>query len=134
MTALVVGDVVEPLVIDGVQTGPMKVFALLMQDPNPIHWDHAAVAALGLGPRVVSQGRLNVSWLAEVAARAASGHANVRRLTARFVGQVHEGDTVTCSGTVVAVEGDTITLELVAAVEGEPRVTATAVLSARSQP
>lgn len=128
MSGLVAGAALEPLVIDRVETGPMKVFALLMQDPNPIHWDRAALAALGLGPRVVNQGPINVSWLAELAARAAGGHANVRRLTARFVGQVLEGDTVRCTGTVASVDATTATLELVAAVNGEPRVTATAVV------
>ena len=129
MSGLAVGDALAPLVIERVEPGPMKVFALLMQDPNPVHWDRTAVAALGRAPRVVNQGRLNASWLAELAARTAGGHANVRRLTARFVGQIHEGDTVVCGGTVVAVDGETATLELVATVDGEPRVTATAVIA-----
>ena len=39
----------------------MKVFALLMADPNPVHFDPAYVRSLGQGDRPVNQGTLTAA-------------------------------------------------------------------------
>jgi hypothetical protein len=46
-----------PLVVDAVDPGRMKTMALLLADPNPIHWDVTVNERLGLGPARVTRGR-----------------------------------------------------------------------------
>lgn len=128
MTRLAAGDRIGPLVIDPVAPGPMKVVASLMDDPNPIHWDAAAAARTGLGDRVVNQGPITVSYLLELALRAAGGPSGVRRLDARFLANVFAGDRVECTGVVSSLDAAarTAELELTAVVDGSPVATATA--------
>ena len=120
MTALEPGAALEPLVIDAVDAGPMKTMAVLLRDPNPIHWDVEVVRKLGLGERPVNQGPINVGYLMELAARTAGGPQNVRRFAVRFVGNVFAGDRVVCSGQVEAVDQASATaqLTLLAEVDG----------------
>lgn len=120
MTALSEGQELEPFVVESVDPGRMKTMALLLRDPNPIHWDTAATARLGLGDRPVNQGPLNLSYLVELAARAAGGPQHVRRFAARFLGNVFAGDRVICTGIVRSVDArrGTAELALVAEVDG----------------
>ncbi|TQC42599.1 hypothetical protein EEB14_47995 [Rhodococcus sp. WS4] len=61
MKTLAVGDVIpEHHVV--VRADAMKPMALLLRDPNPIHWDAGALRALGLDERPINQGPLNVSY------------------------------------------------------------------------
>ena len=41
----------------------MKIFAAIARDPNPIHWDRAAVAERGLGDRLINQGPINLGYV-----------------------------------------------------------------------
>jgi 3-hydroxybutyryl-CoA dehydratase len=131
MSALEPGLRLGPLVVDPVDPGAMKVVAILQDDPNPIHWDPTAAARVGLGDRVVNQGPITVSYLLELASRAAGGHAGVLRLDARFVRTVFAGDRVECCGVVMSVDlaAGTAELELNGAVDGHPVVSATATIS-----
>ncbi|HEY0117543.1 MAG TPA: MaoC/PaaZ C-terminal domain-containing protein [Cellulomonas sp.] len=87
----------------------MKVFALLMADPNPVHFDPQYVASLGQGDRPVNQGTLTVAlplntliaWLAGDDASARIAHVRCR-----FTGSAHAGDTVRTGGRVAAVDPD----------------------------
>lgn len=126
----VVGQLVAPFVVERVDAGHMKTVALLLRDPNPIHWDVEATKQLGLGDRPVNQGPLNMSYLIEAAARAAGGPERVRGFKARFVANVLAGDRVECTGAYVAVDPAerSATLELTASVDGTPVVEAEAVV------
>ncbi len=44
-----VGDRIPPFEVAEVSAEKMKTIAALLGDPNPIHWDLDAVAALGMG-------------------------------------------------------------------------------------
>jgi acyl dehydratase len=88
-----------------VEPGPMQVFSLLTRDPNPIHWDVAAVSALGLGDRPVNQGGLNVGYVVGAVSRWAGSRAAIRSVRVRFHGSVRAGDTVTAGGEVENVDG-----------------------------
>jgi acyl dehydratase len=130
---LALGDRLEPLTIDPVRAGPMKVIAALQDDPNPIHWDAAAAARAGLGERVINQGPITISWLLRLAAREAGGAGGVRELRARFLGNVREGDRVECGGTASAIDeiaGEAV-LELFAVVDGVEVAEATARIRSR---
>ena len=41
----------------------MRTVAALFRDPNPVHWDHAEVAARGGGDRVINQSPINVAYI-----------------------------------------------------------------------
>jgi 3-hydroxybutyryl-CoA dehydratase len=129
-----VGDVL-PETRFPVETGPMKVFSLIMADPNPIHFDAAFVASIGRGDRTINQGTLNIAyvfnavitWLDDPAAV-----ARIRSFTCRFGGSVYAGDEVTVGGEVTAVdETGTATLSLWLDRAGSDRALAgTAVIAA----
>ena len=99
-----VGDPVPPLRIDAVQRGHVTTMAVLLRDPNPIHFDTAVVRELGMGTAEVNQGPTNVGYIASaLMAWASTGPSAVRRLTVRLAGNVFVGDAVTAGGTVTAV-------------------------------
>jgi hypothetical protein len=52
------GDPIPEWVMDSVSPDRMRTMAVLLRDPNPLHWDRDAVAALplGLGRRTINQG------------------------------------------------------------------------------
>lgn len=95
----------------------MKLMAALLSDPNPIHFDVASVEALGLGDRVITQGPMTLSFVAEMLTRWA-GPTALRSLRVRMLGNVFGGDTVRCTGRVIEVDVDagTATVEVRAAV------------------
>jgi acyl dehydratase len=94
--------------------------AMLLRDPNPIHWDTAVTERLGLGDRAINQGPINMSYLLELAVANAGGAENLRRFRVRFLRNVMAGDRVVCSGRVTARDeaAGTVDIELTAVVEG----------------
>lgn len=85
----------------------MCTMAAILRDPNPIHWDRAAVAALplGLGERTINQGPLGLSYIVNML-HAWQGPGCLRRLVLRFPGLVLDGDRVVAGGRVEAMEPD----------------------------
>jgi acyl dehydratase len=105
-----VHDPVPPLRIR-VDPERMKTMALILRDPNPIHWDTAAVRAAGLGDRPVNQGALNVAYVVNALIAWVGDPAAIHTLQLRFLGNVFGGDEVTAGGLVTAVkevEGETV--------------------------
>lgn len=100
-----VGDRIPDREID-VHAESMKVFSLLTDDPNPIHWDVAAVRAQGLGDRPVNQGGLNAGYALHAVTAWAGGPAALREARVRFLGSVHAGDRVTAGGEIIEVSPD----------------------------
>lgn len=88
------------LVVDGEK---MKVMAALLADPNPIHFDTRALAALGMDQRPVNQGPLNMGYLQTMLARWAGGRDRLLTFRVRFRGNVLAGDTVRAQGVVTEV-------------------------------
>jgi acyl dehydratase len=82
---------------------PMKTMAALLGDPNPIHWDTRALAALGMGDRPVNQGPLNMGYLMTMLARWAGGRDRILDFRVRFLGNVLAGDLVRAEGTVTGL-------------------------------
>jgi acyl dehydratase len=127
---LEIGQPLAPLLIR-VETGPMKTMAVLLRDPNPIHWDVKTVQRLGLGDRAINQGPINVGYLSRLAGEAAGGVERVQRITIRFLGNVYAGNEVLCTGRVVGVEptAGVAHLDLKADVDGRAVLTAKATVS-----
>jgi acyl dehydratase len=110
--SLEAGQEIEPFVVESVDPGRMKTMAMLLRDPNPIHWDPASTSRLGLGDVPINQGPTNVSFLIEAAIRAAGSRAGLRRFRARLVRNVFAGDRLECRGKVVSVDEAAGTAEL----------------------
>jgi len=83
-----------------VEAQAMKPIALLMRDPNPIHWDTAVVERLGLGERPINQGPVNVAYVMNALMNWTNDPGCIRRLTVRFLDNVRAGDVVVAGGLV----------------------------------
>jgi acyl dehydratase len=94
-----VGDAIPNWTLESVQPERMRTVAAILRDPNPVHWDRAAVAARGGGDRAINQSPLNLAYLANMLMEWA-GPRCIRRLRVRFPGVVREGDRVTAGGVV----------------------------------
>ena len=97
-----VGDVIPSWSMDHVDSARMKTMAAILRDPYPVHWDRAANEALGLGQRVINQGPLNLSYVANMLLEWA-GPTSIRRLTVSFGRPVLDGDHVVACGRVIAL-------------------------------
>lgn len=81
----------EPITV---RADEMKLLALLLRDPNPIHLDPDAAAAVGLGRACVNQGPANLAY-ALTHATARRPDATLTAFDARFRATVVAGDVVT---------------------------------------
>jgi acyl dehydratase len=108
---LEVGDALGPWVMDPVDPEAMRGLAKLLDDPNPIHLDAQAAAALGLGDRQVNQGPANCAYVINML-RDAFPDAELRAMRFRFKSPVHAGDRVVAAGRITEREhrGGVLTL------------------------
>jgi acyl dehydratase len=114
-----------------VQAAAMVPIAEILRDPNPIHLDPAAVAAVGLGDRVINQGPANLAYIINMLAAAFPDH-RLESLESRFLANVRADDRVEAGGTIAEIAGDRVTCDLWLEVEGSgPAVKARAVLAPR---
>jgi acyl dehydratase len=72
----------------------IAAYAEASGDHNPIHLDDEFARSVGL-PSLIAHGMLQMGIAATVAAEAAGGPANLRRMSVRFAGLVVPGDEVT---------------------------------------
>jgi acyl dehydratase len=101
--AVTAGTQLGPRVIESVDPEKMKLFAVVLADPNPIHLDPEAVKAAGLGDRVINQGPTGMGYLLNMLQEAVPG-ATVEELKVRFSANVVGGDRVEAAGVVESVE------------------------------
>ena len=99
-----VGDSIPDWVMESVRPERMRTMAAILRDPNPVHWDRKAVAALpfGIGERTINRGPLGLSYMLNMLMDWA-GPTSVRRVTVRFPKVVLDGDHVTAGGRVTAI-------------------------------
>lgn len=105
------GDPIPPLVVD-VDGPSMKVFSVLMRDPNPIHFDRELVRSLGVGDAPVNQGTLNMAYPINALLQLVESPAQLRTFRCRFNGSVYEGDVVTAGGEVTSIDGATASVTI----------------------
>lgn len=97
-----VGDTIPSWSMTSVDAARMKTMAAILRDPYPVHWDPSANVALGLVGRVINQGPLNLSYVANMLMEWA-GPSSIRRLTVSFGLPVLDGDHVIAGGQVMAL-------------------------------
>jgi acyl dehydratase len=97
-----VGTELPPWTLDaGPDAGRIKVLALLLDDPNPLHFDPAAAAAAGYSG-LLNQGPANLAMLANLLLGAFPGW-RLRRLAVRLTGAVVAGQPVRATGRVTGL-------------------------------
>jgi acyl dehydratase len=127
------GSEIPPWTMELVDPARMKTMAAILRDPYEVHWNRAGNERLGLGPRVVNQGPLNVGYIANMLMSWA-GTSSIRRLTLAFSRPVFDGDRVTARGVVRSVgegdgdEGRLATCDVWLERDGEHVVTGTAIV------
>jgi acyl dehydratase len=97
------GTTLPDWTVESVPEEKMKTMALLLRDPNPIHWDVEAVRRLGLGNQVVNQGPTNKAYIINMLIAWLGDPLRIRSITVRFRTNVYAGERVTAGGTVTAV-------------------------------
>ncbi|MET0931045.1 MAG: MaoC/PaaZ C-terminal domain-containing protein [Aeromicrobium sp.] len=111
-----VGDPLPELVVTSVDVEHIMQMALVLHDPNPIHFDVASVRASGLGDVAINQGGSTAAYVLNLLAAWSGSRAHVRGIRCRFSANVFAGDDVTVGGTVTAVEpsadGDLVTCDV----------------------
>ena len=103
------GDAIPEWVMEEVSAERMRTMAALLRDPNPLHWDRDAVAALplGLGRRTINQGPLGLGYMVNML-HSWAGPGCIRRMVTRFPQVVLDGERVMARGSILAIrtEGD----------------------------
>ncbi|UZG59927.1 MaoC family dehydratase [Rhodococcus opacus] len=101
-----VGTEIPPIQVH-VESAPMKVFTLITDDPNPIHWDPDTVRAAGLGDRVINQGGLNVGYVLNAVTAWTGSRASIIGTKVRFLGNAFAGDDLVAGGVVASIDHST---------------------------
>ena len=98
-----VGDRIPDWVMPEVSAPRMRTMAALLRDPNPLHWDRDAVAALplGLGRRTINQGPLGLGYMVNML-HAWAGPGCIRRIVMHFPQVVLDGERVVARGVITA--------------------------------
>lgn len=91
----------------------MRLVAALMDDPNPIHFDAVSARKAGLGDRMVVQGPVTFGHMLVFAAKAMGGMNGIGHASIRFLGNVFEGERLTCGGSIGVPDesGNNLTVE-----------------------
>ena len=107
------GQEIPAWVMDPVSAEKMKTMAAILRDPNPLHWDRDAVAALplGLGQRTINQGPLGLGYIVNML-HAWQGPGCLQRITMTFPQVVLDGEHVTARGVVVGIEENLVECEV----------------------
>lgn len=100
-----VGYHLPELPIEQVNPEHIRQIALVLNDPNPIHFDLEAVAAAGLGDREINQGGSTMAYIIGMITAWTGTRSCLRRIQCRFRDNVRAGDSVTAGGIVVEIIG-----------------------------
>lgn len=95
-----VGDALPTQTVTAVREKDIRMLALILRDPNPIHFDLAAVAAAGLGDRAINQGGATMAYVMNLLASWAGSRKAIRSIDCSFRGNVAAGDDVEVGGEV----------------------------------
>ena len=127
------GEPLPTFTHDRVSPDAMREWATFLRDDNPIHLDPAAVAALGLGERVINQGPANLAYVINML-HAAFPSGTITGLSTRFLGNVRAEDSVVAGGTITSLKPDEAVCDFeLRVVDGEPALAGTATIALNQQ-
>ncbi|WP_018178686.1 MaoC family dehydratase [Jongsikchunia kroppenstedtii] len=89
--------------INEVSAEHIRQIALVLRDPNPIHFDLDAVHTAGLGDREVNQGGATMAYVMDLLTEWAGSRAALKRISCSFRANVFAGDEVLVGGAVSAI-------------------------------
>ena len=117
------GSTLPPFVVESVSVEKMKTMALLLRDPNRIHWDVEAVRELGMGDRPINQGPTNMAYVVNMLINWLGDPSLLRSIEVRFLDNVFAGERAQAGGVVtdVRVEGGETVAECEVWLEAEGR-------------
>ena len=104
------GDTLAPFIVEKVSADAMRDWSVFLADPNPIHLDVEMVKAKGLGNKRINQGPANVAYMMNMLMQSVPG-CRIEAMESRFLDNVYEGDHLTATGTIIAVEGNRLSCE-----------------------
>lgn len=99
-----IGDELPVRLVPAVREEDIRMMALILRDPNPIHFDLSSVAAAGLGDRAINQGGATMAYVMNLLTGWAGSRQALRSIECSFRGNVAAGDDVSVGGRVTAVE------------------------------
>lgn len=111
------GDQLTPLAIGRISEETLRLWADFLEDPNPIHLDPAATAALGLGNRVISQGPANLAYVINLLMANFPGK-RIGSINTQFADNVFAGDIATAAGQILSADDGSVTCEAWLQIEG----------------
>lgn len=98
-----VGSSIPEFRVSGVSGEHIRQIALILRDPNPIHFDLAAVERAGMGDREINQGGTTMAYIIDMLAAWTGSSDDVTRIKCRFRGNVRAGDTVVAGGQITSL-------------------------------
>lgn len=110
MTAIAIGSTLPPLAVGPITRTTLSLFADASGDRNPIHLDADIARSIGLDD-VFAQGMLGMAQLGRLLTDWAP-QRSIRSYRVRFVAITPLDAMPICTGTVVAVDEDSATVEL----------------------
>ena len=130
-------DVVEGQAIPNrrvtVKREGMKSMAVMLRDPNPIHWDVDVLRALGMDQRPVNQGPTNLAYVWDALTDWTGSIGAVKGVSVRFISNALAEEELTSGGTVETIDEATGTATCsvwLRHADGSPVLTGRAVVDA----
>ena len=102
-TAVRVGTPLPDFPVRAIQVDHILMFALVLRDSNPIHFDVDAVRSAGLGDQMVNQGGANLAYIVSLLSQWAGSRAAVKRVACRFSANVFAHDDAVAGGVVTGI-------------------------------
>ena len=99
-----------PELVRVVTAADVKAYADAGGDQNPLHQDDGFARSLGF-PGVIAHGMFTMGQMAAAVTAFAGDPSAVREISAQFRTPVLMGEEIVAGGTVVAVDGDTATID-----------------------
>ena len=81
----------------------MNTWAIILDDPNPIHLDASAVKQVGLGDKTINQGLANIAYVLNMIEENFP-NSQILKMNNKMTDSVLEGDLVTVSGQITEVK------------------------------
>ena len=81
----------------------MNTWAVILDDPNPIHLDASAVKQVGLGDKTINQGPANIAYILNMIEENFP-NSQILKMNNKMTDSVLEGDLVTVSGQITEVK------------------------------